>query len=199
MTNKTGILRQAFFLCALASLSAAQSSPSEPGPITGSERFKWAVNSTVGPPSLAGGLISAGLGTWMDQPEEYDTHWKGFGKRYGMRLTGVATSNAMEAGLGAIWGEDPRYFRAAGQPFKSRVGHVVKMTFMAPNRDGRILPAYARYSAIAGNNYLSNTWRADSEATADRAAIRVGLGFLGRMASNAFLEFWPDVKGRLGK
>jgi len=33
----------------------------------------------------------------------------------------------------------------------------------------------------------------------DRAAIRVGLGFLGRMASNAFLEFWPDVKDRISK
>jgi hypothetical protein len=26
-----------------------------------------------------------------------------FGKRYGMRLTGVSVSNAMEASLGAIW------------------------------------------------------------------------------------------------
>jgi len=33
-----------------------------------------------------------------------------------MRLTGVSTGKAIEAGLGSLWGEDPRYFRAAGQP-----------------------------------------------------------------------------------
>jgi hypothetical protein len=40
---------------------------------------------------------------------------------------------------------------------------------------------------------LSNAWRADSEATVERASIRVGLGFLGRIGSNIFAEFWPDV------
>jgi len=113
-----------------------------------------------------------------------------------MRLTGIATSNTMEAGLGAIWGEDPRYPRAAGESFGSRVGHVIKMAFLAQNRNGQTMPAFARYAAIAGNNYLSNTWRADSEATLSRATVRVGLGFLGRIAANAWDEFWPDVEQR---
>ena len=194
-----GTLMRAAVLCAVGGLAAAQSNPSETEPISHGERWKWAVTSTIGPASLAGGLVSAGLGTWMDQPREYDTNWKGFGKRYGMRLTGVSVSNTMEAGLGAVWGEDPRYPRAEGQPFKNRVAHVVKMTFLAPYREGQIGPAYERYAAIGGNNFISNAWRADSEATVDRAAIRIGLGFLGRMASNAFLEFWPDVKDRISK
>jgi len=200
MMNTMGILTRAFLFCATAALASAQTnlSNTQPGiePLTGGARLKWAVISTIGPPSLAGGLFSAEFGTAFKQPREYGTHWEGFGKRFGMRLTGVSVSNTMEAGLGAVWGEDPRYPRAAGQPFKNRVGHVVKMTFLAPNRDGQIMPAYARYAAIGGNNFLSNTWRADSEATMNRAAVRVGLGFLGRMASNAFVEFWPDVKGR---
>jgi hypothetical protein len=113
-----------------------------------------------------------------------------------MRLTGIATSNVMEAGLGAIWGENPRYIRAAGAPFGNRIGHIVKMTFLAQNRDGKSRPAYARYIAIPGNNFLSNTWRADSEATVSRASLRTALGFLGRMGTNAFEEFWPDVRQR---
>ncbi len=166
-------------------------------PITGEERVKWVVFSTVGPKSLAGGLISAGWGTLYNRPSEYGTHWEGFGKRYGMRLTGVSVSNTMEAGLGALWGEDPRYFRVAGQPFKSRVGHVVKWTFLAQNREGRTMPAYARYIAIPGNNFLSNTWRPDSEADVGHASLRTLLGFVGRMADNAFDEFWPDVNRKL--
>ena len=155
--------------------------------------------NTINLPSFGAGLVSSGLGTYSNQPHEYGTSLKGFGKRFGMRLSGVAVSNTMEAGLGAVWGEDPRYPRAAGERFSQRVGHVVKMTFMAPNRDGQIVPAYARYAAIGGSNALSNAWRADSDVTLDHTAIRIGLGFLGRMSSNAFYEFWPDVKDRLLK
>ena len=155
--------------------------------------------NTINLPSFGAGLISSGLGTYENQPHEYGTSLKGFEKRFGIRLAGVAVSNTMEAGLGAVWGEDPRYPRAAGQPFGQRIGHVVKMTFLAPNRDGQIGPAYARYAAIAGSNSLSDAWRADSDRTFDRTAIRIGFGFLGRMTSNAFFEFWPDVKERFLK
>jgi len=172
------------------------SSSETPQPITAKERVRWVVENSVGPASLAAGLFSAGWGTMFNVPQEYGPHWEGFGKRYGMRLTGIATSNVMEAGLGALWGEDPRYVRAEGAPFGNRIGHIVKMTFLAQNRDGKTMPAYARYIAISGSNYLSNTWRADSEATVSRASLRVGLGFLGRMGGNAFEEFWPDVRRR---
>ena len=172
-------------------------------PITGSERVQWAAVSTAGPASLLGGLVSAGWGTLFNAPREYGTHWEGFGERYGMRLTGIATSNVMEAGLGAMWGEDPRYVRAPSERFPNRLGHVVKMAFLAQNKDGHTRPAFARYAAIAGSNYLSNTWRADSEATVSRATARIGLGFLGRICGNAWDEFWPDIKsrtfGRLGR
>lgn len=131
----------------------------------------------------------------LDRPREYGTHWEGFGDRYGMRLTGVVTSNAMEAGLGAMWGEDPRYPRASGESYGSRLGHVVKWTFLARNRNGDAMPAYARYFATAGNNFLSNAWREQSEADWQHALLRTGLGFLARMSSNAFQEFWPDVRG----
>jgi len=185
------------FLIPAVLATAALAQPSEP--LTATGRLKWFAVSTVGPASLAGGLFSAGWGTLYNSPREYGPHWEGFGKRYGMRLTGVSTGNAMEASLGAIWGEDPRYVRANGAPLKNRIGHIVKMTFLARNREGGTMPAYARLMAIPGNNFLSNTWRPDSEATYSRAAFRTGMGVLGRMASNAFQEFWPDVRKRLSR
>jgi hypothetical protein len=130
--------------------------------ITATGRFKWFAYGTIGPPSMATGLFSAGIGTATDTPREYGPHWDGFGKRYGLRLTGVSTGNAIEAGLGSLWGEDPRYSRAKGQPFKGRVEHIVRMTFLAKNREGGTMPAYARLVAIPANNFLSNTWRPDS-------------------------------------
>ena len=73
----------------------------------------------------------------------------------------------------------------------------MKFTFLAQNRDGEIVPAYARYAGIAGSNFLSNTWRPDSEANTSHAVARIGLGFVGRMSSNLFEEFWPDFRDRL--
>jgi len=162
--------------------------------MTGAERLEWTVKSTVGPRSLAAGLVTAGWGTWFNNPHEYGPHWEGFGKRYGMRLTGISTGCVIESALGSLWGEDPRYPRAGARPFKSRVTNIIKMTFEARRNDGRIMPAYARYAGIAGNNFLSNAWRVDSEATVGAAAERIVKGFLGQMVHNAFDEFWPDIR-----
>jgi hypothetical protein len=183
-------------LLAVAVLAVTASAQPQ-SPITAEGRLRWFAVNTVGPASLAGGVVSSAWGTLYNSPREYGPHWEGFGKRYGMRLTGISTNNAIEASMGAVWGEDPRYIRAEGAAFKTRVFHAIKMTFLAYKAKGRLMPAYARYIGISGNNFLSNTWRADSEATWSRAGFRIGMGFLGRMGANAFKEFWPDVSQRL--
>ncbi|MGH9684754.1 MAG: hypothetical protein ACRD4S_14225 [Candidatus Acidiferrales bacterium] len=166
-------------------------------PITARQRFAWFVNSTVGVRSLVDGVLSSAFETGIDRPKEYGPHWDGFGDRYGMRLTGISTGNAAEATVGALWGEDPRYFRVPDESFGARVRNVVMRTFTAYRRDGHTGPAYARFIAISGNNFLSNTWRVHSEANVHDAVLRIGLGFSGTMASNAFGEFWPDVARRV--
>jgi len=163
-------------------------------PITGRQRMRWFLTNTIGPPHLVGGLFTSAFGTAVDRPKEYGPGWAGFGDRYGMRLTGISTGNAIEASAGALWGEDPRYFRVPGESFKRRLGNAVELTFVARRGTGRYAPAYARYMAISGNNFLSNTWRVDSEADTEHALIRTADGFAGRFASNLFEEFWPDIK-----
>jgi hypothetical protein len=177
--------------------NAFASKPVSYQPITAKQRLRWFTRSTIGPESLTGGLFTAAFGTAINRPSEYGPHWEGFGKRYGMRFTGIATGNAMEASLGALWGEDPRYFRATRQSFQGRIKNVVLMTFAARQADGGLAPAYARYAGISGNNFLSNSWRADSESGVADACLRIGLGFAGRMAGNAFAEFWPTLSDHL--
>lgn len=195
-------------LCLLVPCSSAIASPqsdSEPvaraivqqRPLDRDARVRWFVNSSLGPKSLGAGVISSAWGTGFNNPEEYGPHWDGFAKRYGMRLTGIATSNAIEVGLGSVWGEDPRYPAAGSGKMWSRVGNAAKYTFVAKRSDGSITPAYARYAGIAGGNFVSNAWRAESESTTGSALQRTGLGFAGRFASNLFDEFWPDVRNRL--
>ncbi len=163
--------------------------------LTGTQRLQWFAASTVGATSLlAAGPISAGWGTLFNSPKEYGPGWEGFGKRYGMRLTGVSTGNAIEATAGALLHEDPRYVRAApGTPFGGRVKHVIVSTFLAHRPDGSTRFSYSRVAGNVGNNFLSNLWRADSEAAAGDAALRCIWGVTGRMSGQAFSEFWPDV------
>jgi len=168
-------------------------------PASGSDRVKWFIVSTVGPLSLlAAGPISAGFSTAINSPKAYGPHWEGFGKRYAMRLTGVSTGNAMEAALGSLWGQDPRYIESPRRGFGTRVKYAIKTTFVAPHRDGTFHAAYARYIGNVGNNFLSNTWRVEGANGPGNALVRCLLGVVGRMSGNAFAEFWPDVRERFG-
>ena len=174
-------------------IHAVPRTPADYKAITAEGRFTWFVRSTVGLRSLSAGLISAGYGTATNKPHEYGTHWEGFGQRYGMRLTGVSTGNAIEATLGSVWGEDPRYFHTVHVPFGERVKNVVDLTFRAYHPDGERHLAYARYVATFGNNFLSNTWREPSESDWQHALERSAEGFAGRAISNAVSEFVPQV------
>ena len=177
--------------------NAAGPPNSLPRPLSREERVRWFLNATVNPKSLGAGVISAAWSTGLNNPEEYGPHWGGFAKRYGMRLTGIATNNAIEAGLGSVWGEDPRYTRVGEGNIWSRIRNAARMTVLAERADGSTAPAYARYAAISSGSFLSNTWRVDSDSTAGAALRRTGLGFAGRFASNVFEELWPDLRRKL--
>ena len=169
-------------------------------PITAKQRGVWFVNTTAGLQSLLlAGPLSAGWGTLLHSPEEYPPTWEGFGQRYGMRLTGVSTGNAITASVGAIWGEDPRYFRLQSGTFKQHVFQVLKSSVFSRYSDGQYHFGYAKLAGNVGNNFLSNTWRVPSESSAGDASLRCVYGLLGRMGGNAFVEFWPIVRKRVFK
>jgi hypothetical protein len=198
----------AAFLCLSAAASAALAQDgtasvdaqsqaalaSDTSAITAQDRLHWILKSTLGPRNLAAGLFVSGWGTWHNEPHEYGPHWEGYGKRYGLRLTVGGTSNVIEASLGSVWGEDPRYRRAEGQPVGRRLAHVFVSTFVTHDLTGNPMPAYARYIAVPSGNIISNMWRPDSQTTFSKVGVHVGLGFLSRIVGNAFSEFFPDLR-----
>jgi hypothetical protein len=186
------------FLAATLAASAQSNLMDAPyHPITPRQRLRWFVTSSIGPQHLGVGVLSSALGTAVDSPEEYGPHWGGFADRFGIGMSGTVTANAIEAGAGLVLREDPRYFRVPERRFKARLGNLAQQTFTSRNPDGSFAPAYARYAAIVGSNFLSNSWREHSEANAQHALVRSLEGFAGRMAANAFTEFWPDIKKHL--
>lgn len=102
------------------------------------EQFRdWAMNA-AGPAAIAGNLVGASWRTWVtEEPVEWGDSGRDFWKRFG---TGSLTTALGETSLSlasALMRQDPNYYRSPRSGFGPRLGHALKMTFMARGPDGR--------------------------------------------------------------
>jgi hypothetical protein len=164
-------------------------------PITARERIAWIVVGTIGVQSLTlVGPLSAGFQTAVNTPEEWGRGWDGFGKRYLAREADVAISNTLEAGVGAFWGEDPRYIPSGRKGIWPRARYAMKVVFLAQRPDGGLAPAWGRYVGNTLNNIIENSYLPASVTTPGQTVLRSANGFLGRLGGNLWDEFWPDAR-----
>jgi hypothetical protein len=169
-------------------------------PITDAQRVDWIVDGTIGRRSLfVVGSLATVWQTGFNTPEEWGRGFSGIAKRYAQREADVAISNSIEAGLGALRGEDPRYIPSGRKGIWPRARYAIKTVFLAQGRDGRLKPAWGRYAGNTLNNLIENAWLPPSVTTPGQTALRSGMGMLGRLGGNAWEEFWPDVVRRFRK
>src|SRR4051812_15331161 len=168
-------------------------------PMTAQDRIDWIVGGTIGPKSLGVGVIASAWQTAWNVPEEWGRTWSGFGKRYLQREADVSISNTIEAGLGALWGEEPRYIPSGRRGFRARLRYALKTAFLAQRRDGRLAPAWGRYAGNVFNNLIENTWLPPSATTPTQTVIRSVEGMGTRALGNLWGEFWPEVRKRIRK
>jgi hypothetical protein len=163
--------------------------------ITGRERIEWIVVGTIGVRSLTlVGPLAAAWQTAFNTPDEWGQSWEGFGKRYLAREADVAISNTLEAGVGALWGEDPRYIPSGRKGIWPRARYAMKVVFLAQRRDGHLAPAWGRYVGNTLNNIIENSYLPPSITTPGQTVLRSANGFLGRLGGNLWDEFWPDAR-----
>ena len=163
-------------------------------PVTAAERVDWIVDGTIGPRSLGIGVFVGAFQTAVDTPPEWQRTWDGFLRRYAHREADVAISNTIEAGLGALWGEEPRYIPSRRKGVWPRARYAMKTVLLAQRRDGHLAPAWGRYAGNVLNNVIENTWLPPSWTTAQSTSVRSVNGLLGRLAGNLWDEFWPDLR-----
>jgi hypothetical protein len=169
-------------------------------PVTPAQRVDWIVDGTIGKRSLTlVGPLATAWQTAFNTPDEWGRGFSGVARRYAQREADVAISNTIEAGLGALWGEDPRYIPSGRKGIWPRARYAMKTVFLAQRRDGSLQPAWGRYAGNTLNNLIENTWLPPSMTTGRQTALRSGLGMLGRLGGNAWEEFWPDVARRVRK
>ncbi|HEU0119884.1 MAG TPA: hypothetical protein VFQ91_05110 [Bryobacteraceae bacterium] len=184
------LLRNVGFLFAVLPLAAQNYAP-----LSAEERLKWFGTTTYGPRSLlVGGTAVSAWRTWRNRPHEWGPGWEGFGKRYGARILGNTFTNGVEASMGALWDEDPRYFRRGEGGAKKRLGNALKQTFMSRFGDGEYRFGAAKATGIVGGAFAQKMWMPDSVTTNRHCLYRIGGGYSGRFVGNLFREFLPDLK-----
>jgi hypothetical protein len=166
-------------------------------PISRTGRVEWIVGGTVGPRSLGVGVLAAGLQPGFKLPRDWGWTWHGYGRRYAEREADVAISNTIEAGLGALWGEEPRYISSGRHGVWPRARYALKTVFLAQRPNGQLAPAWGRYAGNVFNNLIENTWLPPGVTTWEKTTLRSADGFFGRAVGNLWDEFWPDVRKRL--
>lgn len=163
-------------------------------PITWRGRAKWMVSATVGPRALGAGVISSAWFTGWNSPPEWGGGVAGFGRRLLDRQIESGISNVIEAALGSVWGEDPRYLRSPERGPRRRLRHALANVFSTPRRSGRRQFGWARLVAQVGNNVIATSWLPESYRTWGATTRRVLVGYFGQLAGNLFDEFWPDIR-----
>jgi hypothetical protein len=188
----------------IPSLAAAGQRPNEDGeeratysPITSSERVAWVAGEIASPGALSRAAFTSAWMTRGNWPKEWPRSARGYGRRFGDAQAATAMSSSIEAGLGSLWGEDPRYVRSGGHERWARVRHAVTSVALARRRDGHRAPAWGRLAGSVAGNVIENTWLPPSATTRSQTTARVATGFAGQLAANLWSEFWPDVRRRL--
>lgn len=179
----------------LATLDAVEP---QPRAITSQERWKWVADEILAPKGLAAGAV---IGTWqtaMKSPVEWEGS-SGFTKRVLTNQADNGISKSIEAAFGAIWGEDPRVRRSGRRGTGRRLGYAMKTAVLAPRADGRLAPAWGRFAGAVGSNMVKNAWLPSRLTTPKETALRIVAALLGRLGTNLWAEFGPDLRRRFAR
>jgi len=153
------------------------------------ERFHAYGNDVIGPLALLWVGGRAAIAHVWDDPTEWHGDIGGYGRRVASTFGDSLIKKSLEYGLNEALHRDARYYRCSCSGFLPRLGHAVKSTLTARNREGNYVfsvPALAaNYTAEI---IVTETWYPDRYNYKD--GIRNGnWALLGRLAFNAAREF----------
>ncbi len=164
------------------------------------ERLHDYVNSLIGPTAIGKTVVGAGFKEMIgSNPPEWGDGIAGFGKSVGFRYLNRVASKSIEFGVGALIGEDPRYYPSSDTTFWGRFEHAVKSTFIAPVDGGGQRFAFARFAGAYGGAAVSNLWYPARMRGMNHTLSKGSSSIATDVGMNLFNEFWPDIKHKLMK
>ena len=164
-------------------------------PLTNEQRWRLFVNQSF---SLKGGAwfgyaFGAAQGHWRNRPAQWGQGARGYFSRVGDVVGRGTISNAIENGMDAMVGYDPRYARCKCEGAGRRLAHAFSWSFITYDRQGRKVFNYPKLTAAWASEAIGATWQPGT-----RWQVRGYQGMGEQLAFNAmfniFAEFTPEVK-----
>jgi hypothetical protein len=167
-------------------------------PLSTKQKAELMARTMYDPFTFVAAGLTAGVGQATNSFAPYGQGAEGYGKRYGAALADGTDSNLWSNFIyPVIFKQDPRYFRVGEGPIKLRIYSAFKQEFVARKDSGGYTFHFSNVLGAFTAGTISNTYYPQSDRgvglTVSRASIALGYGCLGDL----FLEFWPDIQGKL--
>jgi hypothetical protein len=167
-------------------------------PLSGRQKFSLAFRSAVDPITFAVAAADAGGSQLSNRFPSYGQGTAGYAKRFGASYTDSFNGTMLgSAVFPALLHQDPRYFRKGSGPFMPRLLYALSTTVRAKSDHGKWMPNYSNILGNLAAGGISNLYYPSSDRgaglTIQRAFVVTAEGALGSI----FVEFWPDISGKL--
>jgi hypothetical protein len=165
-----------------------------PAPLTLQGKTDYYMKSMFSPETLARVGVMNGVGAIGGISDDWGTGASAFGRRLGSRYASHFLSSTVRYGVGALHGEDPRFYRSGKEGFKARTGFVLRRTFVTTMDDGSTSIAAGRLAGTLAGNTLQSYMRVQNDDPIINGMMNAGFGLGTDAAVRMLREFWPDIK-----
>lgn len=155
----------------------------------GPARAKRYAKSMFGAEALGRKVVSAGIGTWRNSPEEWGGQWEGFAKRFASEIGKSVIRNTTQYALDEALRVDSHFYRSTDRSSSARFKNALISPFTARKPSGKRTIGVPRIMGTYTSSVLAReTWYPNRYTWKD--GLRSGTtSFAFSAAVNLFREF----------
>jgi hypothetical protein len=125
-------------------------------------RRKRFINSTIGPVALGRMVFNAGISTWSNSPEEWGTHWEGFGRRFASNLGKNVIRQTTSFSLDEALKYDSYFYRSKNKSVGARLKNSLISPVTARDKNGKRVLGIPRITAAYTSSIIATeAWYPD--------------------------------------
>jgi hypothetical protein len=151
------------------------------------------LKATFSPEAIGRIAFTSGFGQ-LGGSDTYGTGMGGWGHRVGARYAEHVTKKTIMFGIGALRGEDPRFFRSNKDGFWARTAFQLKRTVTVQMDNGGTSVAVGKLAGTFGSNAISAYWDPRRPDPLKHGLTSTGINLGSDLATRMVREFWPDLK-----
>lgn len=152
-------------------------------------RRKRFINSTIGPVALGRMVFNAGISTWSNSPEEWGTHWEGFGRRFASNIGKNVIRQTTSFSLDEALKYDSYFYRSKNKSIGARLKNSIISPVTARDRNGKRVLGIPRITAAYTSSIIAaEAWYPDRYNWKD-GLVSGSSSLAFNVAFNLFREF----------